>query len=242
VTRTDYGVGPPGGAPEGATVSIESSFEQIVGRKASEPERARLYRLRDALGLRDNDAFWSIVMALEHYDSFFRAYPAQLAEVTERTLGSVRVACAAAAEKEVAAIQRALTEQVAVASAALARKLADRPLGLHRVAAALAAVVAFGSLCVHAGYELAASGRPFWMHPSEEQSSASRVLMSVLSAPAGWMIFALLVPVAVQGARFGWRMAVDPLAEGREHALGWCIVVCCVLGCGACALMLARLA
>ena len=29
--------------------------------------RARLYRLRDALGLADDDAFWSIVMALEYY-------------------------------------------------------------------------------------------------------------------------------------------------------------------------------
>jgi hypothetical protein len=30
----------------------------------------------------DNDALWSIVMALEHYDSFFRAYPEKLAEKT----------------------------------------------------------------------------------------------------------------------------------------------------------------
>jgi hypothetical protein len=35
-----------------------------VGRQVSEAERARLYRLRDALGLRDNDAFWSIVRRL----------------------------------------------------------------------------------------------------------------------------------------------------------------------------------
>jgi hypothetical protein len=51
---------------------VEDAFAKLVGRQASETERERLYRVRDALGLRDNDAFWSIVMALEHYDWFFR--------------------------------------------------------------------------------------------------------------------------------------------------------------------------
>ncbi len=67
-------------------MSVEEAFAKVVGRQASEEERARLYRLRDALGLHDNDAFWSIVMALEHYDSFFRRYPAELAEYTERCI------------------------------------------------------------------------------------------------------------------------------------------------------------
>jgi hypothetical protein len=50
-------------------VTIEETFAKVVGRHASDEERQRLCRLRDALGLRDNDAFWSIVMALEYYDS-----------------------------------------------------------------------------------------------------------------------------------------------------------------------------
>jgi hypothetical protein len=59
-------------------MSLEEAFAKVVGRQASEAERARLYRLHDALGLHDNDAFWSIVMALERYDAFFRQYPAEL--------------------------------------------------------------------------------------------------------------------------------------------------------------------
>jgi hypothetical protein len=63
-------------------VNLDEAFAKVVGRQASEQERERLYRLREALGLRDNDAFWSIVLALEYYDAFFRQYPAQLAEET----------------------------------------------------------------------------------------------------------------------------------------------------------------
>jgi hypothetical protein len=47
-------------------VTLEETFAKIVGRHASDEERQRLYRLRDAPGLHDNDAFWSIVRALEY--------------------------------------------------------------------------------------------------------------------------------------------------------------------------------
>jgi AcrR family transcriptional regulator len=127
-------------------VSVEEAFAKVVGRQASEEERARLYRLRDALGLRDNDAFWSIVMALEHYDSFFRRYPAELAEYTERCIEDARAAFAAAAAREAAEVQRTLSEKVAETSVAIARRLAERPVGLHRVTMMLAAAVAFGAL------------------------------------------------------------------------------------------------
>ena len=37
-------------------MSVEEAFAKVVGRQASDEERVRLYRLRDALCLRDNDA------------------------------------------------------------------------------------------------------------------------------------------------------------------------------------------
>jgi hypothetical protein len=69
---------------------IETCFEKLVGRQATEAERTRLSRLRDVLGLKDNDAFWAIVMALEHYDALFREYPERLAQLTERMLEDTR--------------------------------------------------------------------------------------------------------------------------------------------------------
>jgi hypothetical protein len=70
---------------------VESAFAKLTGRSASEEQRERFYHLRDALGLRDNDAFWSIVMALEYYDSFLRQYPAQFAEASASPRGVRRV-------------------------------------------------------------------------------------------------------------------------------------------------------
>jgi hypothetical protein len=138
-------------------VNIDEAFARVVGRPASEERRDRLHRLREALGLGDNDAFWSIVMTLEYCDSLFRQSPAQLAEETRRCVEGARAAFAMAAEKETAHVERVLSEKVAATSVEIARKLADKPLGLQRVTTALAAVVAFGVQCVSGGYNL---GRP----------------------------------------------------------------------------------
>jgi hypothetical protein len=168
---------------------VEDAFAKLVGRQASETERERLYRVRDALGLRDNDALWSIVIALEHYDSFFRQYPSKLAEETGRCIESARAAFAVAAENEAAHVQRVLSEKVAETSVEIARKLADKPVGLHRVTMVLAAVVVFGALCVSAGYSLAGPERPFWVGSGTGQRGVKRLL----AVPAGWMTFALLI-------------------------------------------------
>jgi hypothetical protein len=232
--------GGPQGPRRSLGVSLEETFAKVVGRHASDEERLRLHRLRDALGLRDNDAFWSIVMALEYYDSFFRRYPTELAEHTERCIGDARAAFAAAAKREAAQLQWALSEKVAETSVAIARRLAERPVGLHRVTMLLGAVVAFGALCVAAGYSLAAPVKPFWVTSAETLTPLEREAAVVLAAPAGWMVFALLVPAAAYGARAGWLTASET-TERRGKILGWGIVAACAFACAACAVMLAKL-
>ncbi len=220
--------------------AVEDAFAKLVGRHPSEQERERLYRLRDALGLADNDAFWSIVMALEHYDSFFRRYPGELAAEAARTIESARAAFAKAADHEAARVQAVLCEQVARTSVEIAKKLAERPIGMHRVTLVLAAVVAFGALCVSAGYGWAEAGTPLWAMKAGELQGNEKLLSVVLSVPAGWMVFALLIPAAVHGARFGWGAASAVAAERRERVLGWLILSLCFAGGIACAMMLAK--
>jgi hypothetical protein len=222
-------------------VSLEDAFARVVGRSASEEERMRLYRLRDALGLRDNDAFWSIVLALEHYDSFFRAYPDKLAAKTTECIDRACDTFAAAARQEAARAERMLAERVAQTSVEIARKLAEQPWRVHRITAALASVVALGALCVHAGYSLALADKPFWVARTGVAPGAARVLAIVLSLPAGWMMFALLLPAAAYGAKHGWRLAADATSDGYDRALGWCLFAVCVAGGLASAVMLAKL-
>jgi hypothetical protein len=221
-------------------VSVEDAFAKVVGRSASEEERVRLHRLRDALGLQDNDAFWAIVMALEYYDSFFRAYPAQFAEQAASTIERARAALATAAQKEAAHVQRVLSQKVAETSVQIAKRMADRPIGLRWMTLLLTAVIAFGALCVNAGYHLASTAAPFWAARSSDLAGAPRAAGIVLAVPAGWMIFALLLPAAGYGVKVGWELARDPLSAVSDKAIGWLLIALSVAGAVACAALLAK--
>jgi hypothetical protein len=222
-----------------AGAAVEEAFAKVLGRQPSEVERGRLYRIRDALGLRDNDAFWYIVLVLEHYDSLYRDYPSQIGDEARKTTEQAQRAFAAAAEAESAKAQRMLAQRVAETSVAIAQRLAERPVGLHRVTAVFAAVLAFGAMCLTAGVELA-GGRPGWWVAGTGDGRAKQILSLVLGVPVGWVAFALLLPVAVHGVREGWRMGRDAEADAVHRAIGWGLVGACVAGAVASAALLAR--
>jgi hypothetical protein len=144
----------PQGPRRSLAVSVEDTFAKVVGRHASDEERQRLDRLRHALGLRDNDAFWSIVMAREYDDSFFRRYLAELAEHTERCIEDARAAFAAVAEPE-AAHARAV-DALGEGRGEHRRRPPAWPRGrlrLQRVTMLSAVVVPFGAPCATAGLQ-----------------------------------------------------------------------------------------
>jgi len=65
-------------------LDVEASFEKLLGRQPSEKEIQSLYRVKNALNIRDNDALWLVLMALESYDTLYRKYPAMISsQVTQ---------------------------------------------------------------------------------------------------------------------------------------------------------------
>jgi hypothetical protein len=221
-------------------VNLEERFAKVVGRPASEAERERLYRIRDALEVHDNDALWTIVMALEHYDSLYRRYPEQLATETTRAIEGARQAFADAATSEAAKVHGVLARQVARTSAELAKKLAERPVGVPWIAAAGAALVVFGAICLSAGVVLGSGARPFWMTRGRTPGGWLGALGMVLGAPAGWMAFALLLPAAGYGAWNGWRLVRAEESESVDRWVGWIMVGASVFGAVGCVVVLAE--
>lgn len=57
---------------------LDASFEKLLGRQPSDTDRQNLYRVRDALGLKNNDALWLVLMALQSYDERYKAIPARI--------------------------------------------------------------------------------------------------------------------------------------------------------------------
>jgi len=212
-------------------VKLEETFAEVVGRPMSDTERQRLERIRDALKVQDNDALWAIVIALEFYDSLYRRYPEELAAETSKAIAGARQAFASAATAEAARVSAVLSKEVARTSVDLARKMAERGVAMPWVAAAGAALVLFGALCVSAGAVLAGSARPYWA------SRAGGMMGLVLGAPAGWMAFAGLLPAAGYAGWSGWQRA---RGEGDDRWVGWMVFGAAVLSALGCVVVLAE--
>jgi len=67
---------------------LEQSFAKLLGRQPSDAERQRLYQVRDALGLKNNDALWLVLMALEHYQNLYESIPERIEEAAKKAARS----------------------------------------------------------------------------------------------------------------------------------------------------------
>lgn len=103
---------------------LDDSFALLLGRQPSDKERQGLYRARDALKLKSNDAVWLLLMALEHYETLYRRHPALIAEAVKDVTKNVRETAVAQARAAVADTTKALGQAVAEAAIASAKKAA----------------------------------------------------------------------------------------------------------------------
>ena len=92
--------------------SPDSAFEKLVGRRATDGERQRLYRVRDTLGIRSTDAVWTLLLALEYYLAFYETIPRNLEQATSTILAQAKATAEAQAKAAAAEMKRALTAGV----------------------------------------------------------------------------------------------------------------------------------
>ena len=109
---------------EGA--EVVSAFEKLLGRTATEAERVQLRKIRDALDLRDNDALWSVLFALQYYDSLYRQFPKAIAAEATKILAETRAASEAVMRANVASAQADLARAVALTAQGVAQSVARR--------------------------------------------------------------------------------------------------------------------
>ena len=182
----------------------DERVKALLGRVPSKADRERLTKVRDALGIRSTDAVWDIMIALDYHLQLYADVPNKIAEQTRVAAVELGRIVEGAKRRE----RSGRGEFVASIGVPTASPAAAAAVG--------AVAVAFGGICIAAGYLMAGRGRPPWgtMGP----------LGSVLGAPAGWLAFVLLLPVASRWVRAGWRAARSH--DGlRVRAVGWVLLV-----------------
>jgi len=134
---------------------LDDSFAKLLGRQPTDAERQSLYRVRDALGLKNNDALWLVLMALQHYQGQYEQFPKLIAEAAKNTLMDFK----ATADATVKASAEAAKADLAQAVASAAQEVAHNTSGKQMFQwAAASIVVAF--LCVGLfGWYMHSSGK-----------------------------------------------------------------------------------
>ena len=105
---------------------IAPAFEKLLGRAATETEREQLRRIRDALGLRENDALWSVLFALQYYDSLYRQFPKAIAAEAAKVLVETRAASEASARVSIENARAELARAIAISAQGVAQTMARR--------------------------------------------------------------------------------------------------------------------
>ena len=67
---------------------LNDSFSKLYGRQLSDSEIQKLYRVRDALGIKNNDALWTVIMALQSYQSEYEKIPPLISKTTTEVLAA----------------------------------------------------------------------------------------------------------------------------------------------------------
>ena len=145
---------------------------KACGRKLSEAEAARLREVGNRLNLREDDALWPLLAAMEYQRVYYEALPKEIAAASKTIMDGI----AAAAEKETAAAQARLTDSVVREAQNLASKIKyDRLVSMGLLA--LICLLAYGSLMLWAGFRI--------------DTGRNIPLVAILHMPSGWLISGL---------------------------------------------------
>ena len=168
---------------------------KACGRELSQAEAARLREVGNRLNLREDDALWPLLAAMEYQRVYYEALPEKIAGASRAIMDGM----AAAAERETAAAQARLTDSVVKEAEYLASKIQyGRLVPLWLLA--LICLLAYGSLMLWAGFRID-TGRDI-------------PLVAVLHMPSGWLICGLSLAA---GVFYGWGAATE-FAEAEK---GW---------------------
>lgn len=168
---------------------------KACGRELSEAEAARLLEAGSRLNLREDDALWPLLAAMEYQRIYYEALPEKIAEASRAIMEGM----AAAAEKETAAAQARLTDSVVQEAQSLASKIQYGKL-VPMWLLALICLLAYGSLMLWAGFRI--------------DTGRNMPLAAVLHMPVGWLISGLCMAAGVFcGGVAAWEFA--------EAETGW---------------------
>lgn len=100
---------------------LDDAFARLLARQPTDAERQRLYQVRDALDLKNNDALWLVLIALQHYDNMYSRFPEMIKQAAAQTLLEFQKTANSTLDSTKAAAKADLAKAVASTAQGVAR-------------------------------------------------------------------------------------------------------------------------
>ena len=71
-------------------MEIKTAYAKIIGSQITDKDLQRLLAIQSVLGIKNNDAIWAILLALEGYLKLYKKIPAEIKAVTEQNVEAVK--------------------------------------------------------------------------------------------------------------------------------------------------------
>ncbi len=99
----------------------EQALQVLVGREPTPEEMSKFHRIKETLGLADQDVVWTFLLAFGHYEILYEQIPERIASTTKDLLADMKVN----AESIASAAERKMCNTVEANVAETVRKLSD---------------------------------------------------------------------------------------------------------------------
>lgn len=203
---------------------IVAIIEDIRGRELSDEEAERILRVQHILNIRDNDALWGVIVALEHYQRMYEDIPPQVEAAGRVAVALVRetadAVAAAAAETAKQDLASELASSVREVANQTARKQQWQWITAGLITAALTTLAA-GWMGFSRGKE---SGVAIGYREARSESAAASWGASAGGRLAYRMEQAGSLQQVVRCTQPGWEVTNGicyPYAAGDGKIYGW---------------------
>ncbi len=163
------------------------ALEVLVGRQATDAEREKLYKIRDALGIKNNDALWTILLALDHYQRIYEKVPSVIKETAQVVTADIRKT--AAEQMKVAAEET--KRDLAKAVSEVAQQVAIKTAGTRMLQWALACTAVVAVVLVVVGWLGYSAGRKGGIADGYQVATSEQARASWANTPEGQLAYDL---------------------------------------------------
>jgi len=207
---------------------LEDGFVKLLGRQATDAERQQLYRVRDALGLKNNDALWLVLMALQYHQTLYAHFPEQIQQAAETTLHQFQQTANStlAAAKELAKAD--LAKAVSVTARDVARLTAARQTARSITVCLLACCLVISTLSYYMHRNAYAAGYASGYGQVCSEAKDEKAAAAWANTPQGKAAYRLAQSGAIDSLikcnQPGWKLEqgvcyVHPASDGSIY--GW---------------------